>query len=121
MEISRILTICIYIIIFMKVVFIIASLGHIVFTHYNKDSEMSKMLNTKFNYWKKRTEFMFVILMSILMIFIFSPWKNNKKYITKEMTILFYLFGFILIITADWNLFITEAKWYKTIKNSITG
>jgi hypothetical protein len=121
LKIAKILTVCIYIIIFIKAVFIISTIGHLIFSHYNKNSTMSHNLDKKFSYWQKRTEFIFIILMSILLIFIFTPWHNHKKYITKEMNILFYLFGFILIITADWSLFVTEAEWYKLVKYAIKG
>ena len=73
-------------------------------------------LESNLTYYKKRIEFIFIICMVILIIFIFSPRHNRMIYLTKEMTILFYLFGFILLITADWDLFITNAKWYNDIK-----
>jgi hypothetical protein len=119
MKIEKIITIFLYIIIFIKIIFLISAIGHLIYSHFNKTSNRSIFLDTKFSYWKERTEFIFVFLMAILLIFIFNPRYHNEKYITKEMSILFFLFGVILIITANWSLFFTESKWYKTLSNAI--
>ena len=38
---------------------------------------------------------------------------KNKKYINKEMGILFWLFGFIIIITSDWLKHVQDIiQWY---------
>ena len=102
-----------------KVIFLISALGHLFFSKFNAKSQQSIELNEKFTYWKSRSEFVFTILMAILLIFIFSPRHNHQKYITKELGILLYLFGFILIITADWNVFFTETKWITNISNAV--
>ena len=119
MKIEKIIIIVIYIIIFIKVVFLISAIGHIILSRLNNTSNNSKILDQKLIYWKSRSEFIFIILMALLLIFIFNPRQDNKKYITKEMGILFYLFGFILIITADWSVFIKEANWFKQISNAV--
>ena len=119
MKIEHILIVVIYFIIFIKVIFLISALGHLFFSKFNAKSQQSIELNEKFTYWKSRSEFVFTILMAILLIFIFSPRHNHQKYITKELGILLYLFGFILIITADWNVFFTESKWFTNISNAV--
>ena len=119
MNIQNILAIAIYIIIFIKVVFLVSTIGHLLLRFFKITSPKSKDLDTKFIYLKSKTEFIFTILMAILLIFIFSPRHNNQKYITKEIGILFYLFGLILIITANWSDFFKEAKWFKSISNAI--
>lgn len=96
-------------IILIKIVFIISSVGHLILSHTNKDSK----LDPKLVYWKERTEFVFIISMAILLIYHFKP--GHLKPISKETTLLFFLFGWILIFTAKWSLFFTEAKWYKDI------
>lgn len=116
MKTKNILNIYIYFIIFLKVVFILLALSDFILKHFYKNNVNLMSLESKLNYYKKRIEFIFIICMVILIIFIFSPRHNRMIYLTKEMTILFYLFGFILLITADWDLFITDAKWYNDIK-----
>jgi len=119
MKIVNIIAFLVYIIIFIKIVFLISTIGHLIFSHHNKNSSKSKKLDEKFVFWKERTEFIFTILMAILLIFIFNPRSTNQKYITKEMGFLFYLFGFILIITSDWSIIFKEPDWFKQIRNAI--
>jgi hypothetical protein len=104
-------------IIFVKIIFLLCVIGEITFNHYNKNSPQSKYWEGIFKYLHERAEFLFTICISILLIFIFRPKNNNIIYITKEMTILFYLFGLFLIFTANWSLFINEPKIYKKITN----
>ena len=116
MKIERILELFIYIIIGIKVIFLISAIGSIIFDNYDKTSARSKTLATTFSFWKERMEFIFIFCMAILLIFVFTPWHNHQKYITKEMGILFYLFGFILLITAKWSSFFKESPWFKKIQ-----
>ena len=55
--------------------------------------------------------------MSILLIYHFKPGKN--KPISEETSLLFFLFGWILIFTAKWSIFVKEAPWYKRIVSSL--
>ena len=76
-------------------------------------------LNSKIEYWKERLEFVFVILMSILLIYIFAPRHDRSMEIDHEMKILLYLYGIITIITANWNVFFKEAKWIKDVQDVV--
>jgi uncharacterized membrane protein len=63
--------------------------------------------------YKDQTEFVFTNMMAVLLIYIFNPRQQNEKYISKETKLLMYVFGFIIIITSDWNQFIDESTiWY---------
>jgi hypothetical protein len=70
-------------------------------------------------YWKERLEFIFIFLMAILLIYLFNPRRSKPAFINNEMKLLFYLFGFILLITSDWSIFITEAKWFKEMQQVV--
>jgi hypothetical protein len=109
----------VYFIIFIKIIFLISTIGEIIFNRYDKNSSRSQMLSVTFSYWKNKTEFIFVFCMSLLLIYIFNPWYKNRKYISKELELLFYLFGYILLITADWNDFFSESKIYSQLSNSL--
>jgi hypothetical protein len=109
----------IYFIIFIKIIFLLCVIGEITFKYYHKNSTQSKYWEGIFEYWHQRTEFIFSICIAVLLIFIFSPKNNHVIYITKEMTILFYLFGLFLILTAKWSLFISESNIYKKISNKL--
>ena len=106
----------IYLIIAFKLGFVLMAITNIYLKSNKKeDSDLGKNIE----YWKERFEFIFVILMSILMIYLFNPRYNNQVFIDKEMKILLYLFGFILIITAKWSAFFEEAKWFKQLQNVV--
>ena len=98
-----------FFIILIKIVFILSAVGHLVLSH--SASNKAKKIDTEFVYWKERTEFIFFASMAVLLIYHFKPGKN--KPISEETSILFFLFGWILLITAKWNLFFKEAPWYK--------
>jgi hypothetical protein len=51
--------------------------------------------------------------MAILLIYQFHP-RLSKKPINQETSLLFFLFGWVLLFTAKWSIFIKEAHWYKT-------
>ena len=99
----------IFFIIIIKFVFIVAAIGHIILTHTN--TKLDKYDDTLV-YWKERTEFVFILTMAILLIYHFHPRYQNNQ-ISSETKLLFFLFGWILIITAKWNIFIKESPWYK--------
>lgn len=110
-------------IIFIKVVFVLTAIGHVILTHMpaKKDANGSnnkdaKEKDAKLVYWKERTEFIFIASMSILLIYYFNP--RSMKPLTKEVTILFFLFGWILLITAKWGIFFKDAKWYSKISSA---
>ena len=101
-----------FFIILIKIVFVISAIGHVILSH--STSAKAEKVDPKLSYWKERTEFIFIISMSILLIYHFNP-RFPKKPIGEETALLFFLFGWILIITAKWSLFITEANWYQKI------
>lgn len=101
-----------FFIILVKIVFIISAIGHVILSH-STSAEATK-IDPKLLYWKERTEFIFIISMSILLIYHFNP-RFSKKPIGEETGLLFFLFGWILIFTAKWSLFVKEAPWYKNI------
>ena len=105
----------IFFIILVKIVFIISAIGHVILSH--STSSQAEKIDPTLVYWKERTEFIFIISMAILLIYSFNP--RYKKPIGKETGLLFFLFGWILIITAKWSIFIHEARWYKTIVSSL--
>ena len=106
----------IFFIILVKIIFIVLAIGHIYFSH--STIKQAKNIDDKLIYFKERIEFIFIISMSILLIYHFNP-RFSKKPINSETSLLFFLFGWILIITAKWGLFITEAPWYKKIVSNL--
>ncbi len=104
-----------YLILFVKIIFIFLAVAHIYLKIIGKDhSDIDNIIV----YWKNRGEFLFVALMSFLLIYLFNPRKPTPviDYETKQ---LLFLFGFMLLVTANWSLFIHESKWFKRIQQTI--
>lgn len=119
MDLKNDIDLFIFFIIFIKLVFILAAICYFALAHFHILSITDKnrlLFEDKFAYWKERTEFIFTICMSVLLIFYFRP--GHRHSVNNETAILFFLFGIILIFTAKWDLFIKEAPWYKTIVSS---
>lgn len=109
----------IYIIIGIKVLFLLSALSNIFLTKIIKNDKLIQTFSHKLETIKHQTEFAFIFLTSILMIAIFNPRENNMKYINHHVKLLFFLFGIILIVTAKWGLFFHESIITKKITNSL--
>jgi hypothetical protein len=99
-----------------KLIFIVLALTYIFIKTKGKENSS---LAIKIKYWKERVEFIFTILMAILLIYLFSPRANRTIMINHEAKLLLYLFGFVLLITAKWGEFIKESKWFIYLQNSL--
>jgi hypothetical protein len=103
-------------IIIVKVSFLILAAAHIYLKVKGKaNSETDK----KIEYWKERLEFVFVVLMAMLFIYLFNPHTGKSILITSETKILLYLFGLFLLITANWGDFIRESNVFKRIQTAV--
>ena len=100
-----------FFIILIKIIFVGSAVGHLIFSHFY--NEKTQLLDYKLLYWKERTEFIFIVSMSVLLIYHFKP--GNNKPISEETALLFFLFGIVLLLTSKWTLFFKEAPWYKRI------
>ena len=99
-----------------KILFILLGILHICLklTGYSKTN-----LDNSIIYWKERIEFIFIVLMSLLLIYLFSPTQKQNVVINGETKLLLFLFGLILLITSKWNIFIEHAKWFKIVQQTI--
>jgi hypothetical protein len=99
----------IFFIVFIKIIFILSAFSHVILhysiKHNSKNVEKKIKIDEKLVYFKELTEFIFIISMSILLIYHFNP-NYSRKPISKETSLLFFLFGFILIITSKWSLIV---------------
>ena len=100
--------------IIIKCIFVAAALGHLVLAHTNTSFDK---YDEKLLYWKERTEFIFIVSMSILLIYYFHPIIKSGP-MSAETKLLFFLFGWILLVTAKWKIFVTEAPWFQKIANA---
>ena len=108
----------ILLIILIKVIFILLKLTAI----YNKVMGNSDTLfGTNILFWADRVEFIYTFLMSLLIISLFRNAINEGELCIydKETLFLMYVFGFILLFTADWNQFISESTIITNIQNML--
>ena len=109
-------TIYIFFIFAIKIGFILMAVTHI----YLKDKGEEKSdLAKEILYWKERFEFIFIIAMAILLIYLFNPRRGEMVMIDGETKMLLYLFGVVLLITAKWENFFYEAKWFQYLQKSL--
>ena len=103
----------IYLIFFIKIVFIVLSALHLYLKIKGKiNSDFEK----KIAYLKEKFEFIFVVLMSLLLIYLFNPNTNKINMIDGETKTVIFLFGLLLLITANWGEFFAESKWFKQLQ-----
>ena len=103
-------------IVLVKLAFIFLSITKIIVKHRNPKN--TKMIE-KLEFWRERTEFIFITCMAILLICIFYP--GSKIQIDRETQILLYLFGIILLITAKWSTFFKESPTIKEIQHILSN
>lgn len=109
-------TVYVTLIFIVKIVFII--LGILKIYMRFKNPANTKLIET-LNFWKERVELIFKAMMSLLLIYLFNPRSNNIGLINKETKLLLCLFGFILIITANWSTIINESPIFIKFKNTV--
>jgi hypothetical protein len=98
-------------IIIIKIAFITLAIARL-FVKYKNPND--KKLIALLEFWKDRLEFVFKTLMSILLIYVFNPRYDNLKLInTYETKLLLYLFGFVLLLTTNWEDFIKKSPLFK--------
>ena len=108
-------------IILVKVVYSIAYYGNLVVS--NISDTFSHEYDEIILYWKHVSEFIFILSMSILLIYHFFPDRvsfiQKPILVDKETRLLFVLYGTILIFTADWTVLFDEDSQIIKIINKI--
>lgn len=103
-------------IIILKVVFVVLTFVSL----YNRArGKKYTNINQTIIYWKNRIEFVFIIAMAGLLIYVFNPRASTPVPLTKETRMLFYLFGFVILLTADWEVFIDEKNVVNVIRKEL--
>ena len=114
MKLVSILDFFILFIVIIKISFIISAVGNAISSR--SDNVKVQLLQPKFKWLKDRTEFIFVCSMSLLLIIYFRPGSHLQVY--NESRILFFIFGIILLFTANWGLFVKESYWFKILSDT---
>jgi hypothetical protein len=98
-----------------KIAFIILAVYRLYIKAKNPKDKNLKIVE----FWKERFEFIFISMMSVLLIYLFYPRANRINMIDGETKLLLYLFGFVLLLTENWSSFIHEAPWFKKLQASL--
>jgi hypothetical protein len=93
-----------------KIVFIILAVYRLYVKA--KKPQDKKLLETV-EFWKGRFEFIFITLMSFLLVYLFNPRANNIGMIDGETKLLLFLFGIVLLLTEGWSSFFHESPLFK--------
>ena len=97
-----------------KILFVILAAIHFYLMHSSKNINSEFAQNVV--YWKERLEFIFIISMAFLTVYIFRPYNSAPIVIGNEARFLFFVFGIIIFITAHWGLFIQKARWFSILQ-----
>ena len=105
-------------VILVKILFIILAV-YLQFIKYKNPNDKKSI--EKFQNYKDHMEFIFKALMSAMLIYVFNPRFNNLYLLNNyETRLLFYLFGFILLITAEWKIFFQTSEVFKELQKSLS-
>jgi len=109
-------TIYINFIIFIKFGLVCLAITHL---YLKLKKETDSELDQKIVYFKEKTEFIFIALMSCLLIYLFNPRVDRSSLINKETKFVLCLFGFILLITAKWDSFFKETIYFRQFQSIV--
>lgn len=98
------------IILIIKVIFILLAI-YGLFIKFFRPLD-NKILNN-ITYWKGRSEFILITLMSILFMYIFNPLNDHVDRIDTELKFILFLFGFTLLLTENWYNFMHTSIFSK--------
>ncbi len=103
-------------IIFFKILYIFSTVYGYYLISKKKDNTQ---IYQDVEYWKQRFEFIFMVSMSVLIVYFFSPLTGNVIRFDGETKFLFFVFGIILLLRAQWKLFFEESVWFQRLQKTL--
>jgi hypothetical protein len=116
MSLETYFDIFVLLIIIIKFIFIVLVLSESYFKYVKPEEQR---IIEKFTYWKERVKLIFIILMSVLLVYLFNPMANNVVLIKREAKILLFVFGFTLLIIVDWDIIFKESAFLRIVQGSV--
>jgi len=95
----------IYITFSVKGIFFILTIFNLILGAIGRSEDLVKSID----FWREHIEFIFVSLMSVLLIIYFNPFIQKPPEINHESRILLFAYGIIVLLNADWSLFFKES------------
>lgn len=99
-----------------KILFAILAILHLYFVFKGKANSEKDI---KVEYWKDRVEFVFVALMSLMLLYLFYPRSTKPIIIDFETKLLLFVYGIIILIGAKWDIFIKESPDFKKLQKIV--
>lgn len=95
----------IYFTFFIKVIFFFLVIINLILETIGRSENLVKSIDR----WCKYLEFIFVALMSVLLIIYFNPVIQKPPEINHESRILLFTYGIIVLLNADWTVIFKES------------
>jgi hypothetical protein len=110
-----IFVVCVYII---KFLFVFFAIYYAYLTFGKTDKENKENNNVVWaKLWKGRTEILFIFFMTLLLLYLFSPFHKKNVHLddTHTRTLLF-VYAIVIFITMDWNFFVHKSGIFDIVK-----
>lgn len=101
------------VLIILKIVYVICVFWMLYMRFKKRQAEP---IYSKLEYWKERSEILFICGMSFMLIHLFNPFSSKSLVITQEEKISIYSFGWVILLTINWEVFIKESEIFRLIK-----
>ena len=88
-----------------KAIFFILTIINLILDAIGRSENLVKSID----FWRHHLEFLFAVLMSILLIIYFNPITKNKPEINHESKLLLFAYGIIVLLNADWEIFFKDS------------
>jgi hypothetical protein len=95
----------IYVTFCIKAIFFILTILNLILGAIGRSEDLVKSID----FWRDHLEFIFVALMSVLLIIYFNPVIQKPPEINHESRILLFAYGIIVLLNADWSLFFKDS------------
>jgi uncharacterized BrkB/YihY/UPF0761 family membrane protein len=99
-----------------KIIFAILAISHLYLKTIGKAGSKK---DKKIVYWEERVEFVFIFLMSLMLMYLFYPRSTKPIIIDYETKLLLFVFGIITIIGAKWDVFLKESPVFKKLQKIV--
>ena len=96
----------IYFIILVKCLFLFFAVWNFYLKKKNDRGDSETKLEKNVSYYKNLMENIFMVLVSILLIYLFNPYHENKYLLDdKYIKALLFIYGILILVTFDWSEF----------------
>lgn len=111
-------------IIFIKILFVLFAsiefLLKIKIKFSNKTNTNLINIYNNISFYKEVFEFLFIVSTALICIIVFYPYYSEVVIIDKTTRTLLFIYGFIILIKANWSILISSLpKWFIHLQNLI--